>query len=132
MAPTAWLAKVRLVGERLATGRRARAGEAHGLGAAGGVVGEGDGGGASSTRGGRKGHADRAVGSCRYACPAIIGLGKVAGIGARERDAGDAQGRVAGIVQGYGLSRAGGADGLAGESEAGGGKTDGGTPCPCR
>ena len=51
---------------------------------------------------------------------ASIGLGKVAGIRARERDAGEGQGRIAGIVQRYGLSRTGGADGLAGESEAGG------------
>ena len=70
------------------------------LRAAGGVVGEGDGCGARSTRGRRKGHADRAVGSCRHACPASIGLSKVAGIGAREREAGDAQGRVAGSWSG--------------------------------
>ena len=54
---------------------------------------------------------------------AIIGLGKVAGIGAGERDAGDAQGRVAGVGQGDSLSRAGGADGLIAKGQAGGGNT---------
>ena len=61
---------------------------------------------------------------------ARIGLGKVAGIGAREREAGDAQGGVAGIGQGDGLSRTGGADGLAGESETGGGKAARRAPSP--
>ena len=52
--------------------------------------------------------------------PQCVGLSKVAGIGTRQREAGNAQGGVASIVQRYGLSRAGGADSLAGESETGG------------
>src|ERR1019366_790338 len=78
-------------------GRRTRAGEPHGLWAAGGVVGEGDGCAARSTRSGIKGNADRAVSSCRYACPTTIGLGKVAGVGARDCEASDTQGGIARI-----------------------------------
>ena len=95
-----------LAGEREAgggkahSGRRAGPGEADGLGAAGGVVSERDGRAASSACGGRKGHTDRAIGPCRDAGTAIIGLSKVAGIGAGEREAGDAQGRVAGVGEG--------------------------------
>ena len=121
-----------LAGESEAGGKgctarcRTRAGEAHRLWAAGAVVSEGDGCGTRSTGGRRKGYTDRAVAPRHYAGTAIIGSGKVAGIGARKRDAGNAQGRVAGIAQGNGLSRAGGANGLAGEREAGRGKAGGG------
>ena len=54
---------------------------------------------------------------------AIIGLRKVAGVSARHRDAGEGQGRIAGVVQGDGLSRTRRADGLVAKSQAGGGKT---------
>ena len=96
MVPTDWLAKVRLVGERLAEDaapvpeRLTLCGLPVALSvrvtAAVRVP----------ARGRLEGHADRAVGSCRHAGSAIIGLGKVAGVGAGDRDAGDAQGGVAG------------------------------------
>ena len=111
-------------GGKAHSGRRTRAGEADALRAAGGVVGEGDGCAARSTRSGLKGDADRAVGSGRHACPAIIGLSKVAGVGARNRQAGNAQGRVARVRQSDRLGRTRRADGLVAKSQAGGGETD--------
>ena len=120
MAPTAWLAKVRLVGERLATAavpvpvRLTVCGLPVALSVRVTAAR------ASSTGGRREGHADRAIGSCRYACPAIIGLSKVAGIGTRQREAGDAQGGVARVAQGEGLSCTGRTYGLVAEGKAGG------------
>jgi len=51
--------------------------------------------------------------------PKFLSKREVAGIGARERKAGDAQGRTAGIIQCYGLGRAGDIYGLVAESKAG-------------
>ena len=66
---TASFPKDRLVGERLAAALVLAPvpGKAHALRAAGSVVREGDGCGASSRRGRLEGNADRAIGSCRHA-----------------------------------------------------------------
>ena len=105
--------------------------KAHTLRAAGTVVGKRHSTGPRSTRGRLKSHTDGAFGSCRYAGPASIGLGKVAGIRARDRNAGNTQGRSAGIAQSHSLSRAGCPDGQAGEGEGSWGKAGGGaSTCP--
>ena len=64
--------------------------------------------------------------------PQVLVWAKSPGLVPDERDAGEGQGRVAGVVQGDGLSRAGGADGLVAEGQAGGGKTGCGWRCRSR
>ena len=64
--------------------------------------------------------------------PQLLVWAKSLALAPETRDAGEAQGRVARVGQGNRLSRAGGADSLAGESEAGGGKAGGRMPRPFR
>ena len=111
MAPTAWLPKVRLVGERLAAGAVP---VPERLTLCGLPV-------ALSVRVTAAVRVPAAVGlkvtlivqlaPAATRTAAIIGLSKVAGVGARDRDAGDAQGGVARVGQSNRLSRTGGTDG---------------------
>src|SRR5208337_263335 len=95
-------------------------GEAHLLRAATDIVRDADRGRKAATEQRRERHSDRAAGEGRQRPAAGVGLGKVLGIRARNRNAGDAQGGVARVVQGDGLRRAGLVYGLAAEGKAGG------------
>ena len=113
-------------GGKTGGGRSARSGEFYTLAAVGGPVGEGDVGSKRSRRGGRKRYADRTTRSCRDDRATVIGLRKVAGISAGERDAGNAQSRAARVGEGNRMSCTARADGLIPKGEAGGGKAGNG------
>ncbi len=80
---------------------------------------------AVSRRRGLKSHADRAVGAWRDACPACIGLRKIAAVRAADGDAANVQGGRTAISQGNVLSDAARGDQLACKVEARRGKGHG-------
>ena len=89
------------------------------LGAATGIVGNADRGRAAAAGRGREGDADRAVPSYRHRTAASVGLGKVTGIGARDRKLVMVNVALPRVRQGDRLSRAGRADRLAPKRKAG-------------